>query len=657
MQWILKFQVPKRSSKMEAPVVIWDNIQVPEFVMQILKLGPAFVPPPSPKETVKSCIPDLENLLRVLSHNQKKYYRWLSALRINGAKQSKDILQLKHKLSQASEWIKSNDIVVTRADKARIMVLMKQDTYERELNEYLSTTQCTEMETNWVDKTQARVKWFANTKLAKKLNMRNIITDDPDVPKLFAFAKTHKQGHELRPIMDKGRAPTIKLEKSVHNMLSTHLNDYQFNISSPKELIQKLKGIDTVWDFRSLYPSIKIEPCFCALRDFLMEKVNDDSLHQEVLQLAHLACYSSVFQFKGNAYAQERGVPMGSPLSGDLCEMVIKALEAKTLSPFLSNIILYGRYIDDIIILWKSMPDLKQFKTAMNDNPYGIQLEMEQRSPEIIHFLDIEIRIEKRIVQTGVYRKPTTIPSYIPFNSCDPYSYKIVAFRALVERANTHSSTNKALQQELAFINKIAREHSYSNIVKKLYNRHLHTSSKTNQESVVKKDAREENTERTPVTYNPHLKTIYNAIAKKKGIKIAYRRNPSIYSLLRNRKDTHNPYRLPGVYSIPLQDDRWQKQLLYIGSTKRPLCTRIKKHKSDITRHKYTTALSTYAANPEITPIFNKARVIRTTQHQEHLRTLEEIEIYKADRTTTCINFKEEMNLSTAWQFLLEERS
>ncbi|XP_067129598.1 uncharacterized protein [Centruroides vittatus] len=293
----------------------------------------------------------------------------------------------------------------------------------------------------------------------------------------------------------------------------------------------------------------------------------------------------------------------------------------------------------------------------MNDNPYGLQLEMEQHSPEIIHFLDIEIRIEKRIVQTGVYRKPTTIPSYIPFNFCDPYSYKIAAFRALVERAYTHSSTNKALQQELAFINKIAREHGYNNIVEKLYNRHLHTSSKTNQESVVKKDAREENTERTPVTYNPHLKTIYNAIVKKKGIKIAYRRNPSIYSLSRNGKDAHNPYRLLGVYSIPLQDDRWQKQLLYVGSTKRPLCTRIKEHKSDITRHKYTTALSTYAANPDITPNFNEARVICTTQHQEHLRTLEEIEIYKADRTTTCINFKEEMNLSTAWQFLLEERS
>ncbi|XP_023214348.1 uncharacterized protein LOC111617263 [Centruroides sculpturatus] len=208
---------------------------------------------------------------------------------------------------------------------------------------------------------------------------------------------------------------------------------------------------------------------------------------------------------------------MGSPLSGNLCEMVIRALETKTLPLFLSNIIMYGRYIDDVIILWKTPPDLRQFKTAMNNNPYGLYMELEQHSEEKIHFLDIEIK--ERTIQTEVYRKPTTIPSYIPINSCDPYSYKIAAFRTLVERAYSHSSTTYAVQQELAYIRDVAKDHGYGNIINKLCNQHLHINSKTDEEKT-SGAVDKEHMERVPVTYNSQMKTIYNSIAKKKGIRI-----------------------------------------------------------------------------------------------------------------------------------------
>ncbi|XP_023214358.1 uncharacterized protein LOC111617276 [Centruroides sculpturatus] len=140
---------------------------------------------------------------------------------------------------------------------------------------------------------------------------------------------------------------------------------------------------------------------------------------------------------------------MGSPVSRDLCEMVVRQLENRILPHFLHNILLYKRYIDDIIIFWRTAPNLTQFVDTMNDNPYGLVIEVEQHSPTRVYFLDIDITIEGSDIHMSVYRKSSAISTYIPVGSCDPFPYKIVAFRALVRRAFTHSSTPQALAQEV----------------------------------------------------------------------------------------------------------------------------------------------------------------------------------------------------------------
>ncbi|XP_023224600.1 telomerase reverse transcriptase-like [Centruroides sculpturatus] len=299
---------------------------------------------------------------------------------------------------------------------------MKRETYERGLSEYLEATRCNEVENNMIDKLQSRVKRFASTKLATRLNMKNIIMDAPNAPKLFAFAKTHKEGQQLCPVVDKVKAPTRKLEEEVHNILTPHVEGYQFSITNTVDLIEQFRVITspsciTVLDFRSLYPSIEIPPCFCALRDFLFKKVDTNELHHQVLELADLICYNSVFQFRGVMYSQTRGVPMGSSVSGDLCELVIRQLENRTLPNFLQDIILYKRYVDDIIILWRTTPNLTRFLEEMNENPYGLSLEIEQHSNSRIHFRNLDISFEDSIIRTSVYRKLSNLSAYIPFNS------------------------------------------------------------------------------------------------------------------------------------------------------------------------------------------------------------------------------------------------
>ncbi|XP_023225839.1 uncharacterized protein LOC111626625 [Centruroides sculpturatus] len=291
----------------------------------------------------------------------------------------------------------------------------------------------------------------------------------------------------------------------------------------------------------------------------------------------------------------------------------------------------------------------------MNDNPYGLTLEMEQHSNTRVHFLDLDIRFDDSIIRTSVFRKPTNVPAYIPVSSCDPFQYKMAAFRALVKRAYTHSSTQQALTEELNYLESIARSHGYRNIIQKIAERHKQTQASSNIVINTQNTSNNIENRRIPIKFNPLLKSLYNTIAKQRNVNIAYRRCSTLFDILRNEKDGSRMERISGVYKIPIRDNRFNRDLVYVGSTKRSLEVRLKEHISDIQHNRHTTSLSTYATDPEIVADFNAARIIASTPHIHQLKWLEEMEIFRAYDKSECINSREEISLSMAWKKLLHK--
>ncbi|XP_023228736.1 uncharacterized protein LOC111629104 [Centruroides sculpturatus] len=313
--------------------------------------------------------------------------------------------------------------------------------------------------------------------------MTNIVIAAPVTPRMFAFAKTHKPGRELRPVVDKARTPTINLEKATHRLLVPQLDGYPHTITRSTDLVNILKHISTppkfitVLDFKSLYLSINLPLVFCAIRDMLMHMIQDNMLQQDILEMSHLFCHNSFFRFNGVTHKQQRGVPMGSPVAGDLCEIVVRKLESEFLPSQLPHILLYKRYIDDILILWKKIPNISTLIDTINNNPYGLTVELDQADPNQAHLLDINIKIEVSSINTEVYHKPTAQPLYIPATSCDPPQYKMAAFNTLIKRAYSHSSSQSAFNSEMRRIEHIAKQHDYHNVLCKINNKVLQQQS------------------------------------------------------------------------------------------------------------------------------------------------------------------------------------
>ena len=87
-------------------------------------------------------------------------------------------------------------------------------------------------------------------------------------------------------------------------------------------------------------------------------------------------------------------------------------------------IIYYRRYVDDVIVLFKSKDRVNKFLRYMNTRHPNIEFTHEEENNGSMSFLDVTItRVDGKFV-TSVYRKKTFSGVYLNFKSFLPNSYK-----------------------------------------------------------------------------------------------------------------------------------------------------------------------------------------------------------------------------------------
>ncbi|XP_023217379.1 uncharacterized protein LOC111619795 [Centruroides sculpturatus] len=647
MDWI-KMHQECRKTQLNPTIICWDDITLPTCLKEACKYGPKYAPPP--KLAPGKIMPEVEHAIEGLSKIKKEMFRWEVALKIKQDYSKRDCDTIWASIKKSREWLKGNSLVLTRADKSKDLVVMKRSTYDDFLLKYISDTNCIKAHARALERQQARVKRFANTPLAKELGLTKIIVHAPSAPRLFGFAKIHKKDKSLRPVVDKGCAPTILLERLLNEFIHKYSPPHRYSVKQPLELIRKMANIKsqevkymTVLDFKALYPSILLEPCFCHLRDFLLSKIkHPEKKRKHILELTHLATFSSIFNFKGVTYTQQKGVAMGSPMAGTLCEMVLRTLENTIVPSYEKQILLYARYVDDVVILWSVKPNLQHFIKSVNDNKFGLEIELEQESNTCIHFLDLYIQIDsKGNFLTKVYRKPTYNPIFIPWNSHDPPKYKLAAFRALIARAYSHCSSTQDRNEELCYINKLAKRHGINTkAIKSLCKTRSKMRSLQNTE------------EFTTMEYKASLSNVYRRIGAATKKRIIYKRSPTIYQLLRADKDAVDKNTIPGVYRIPVTDTRRQNMMFYIGATGRSIKQRLLEHQRNIRKEQPCTALATYVlVDPqEVKAEWDRAKLIQIVRDKKHLRYAEAWHICKTSQKGLAINFRDASKVSAAWR-------
>ena len=230
-----------------------------------------------------------------------------------------------------------------------------------------------------------------------------------------------------RPIASSINCPTYYISKYLNNWLQPLRRRIPTVCMSSDEFILQLHNLQIpkgtviiTGDVASLYPSIPtvygIQCVKQRLESLLEADPTNCGFNQQdipfICDLLHLILTHNYVQYNGVVYHQLEGTAMGTPSAVWYADFVLSILEIPAAT--LDGIVLYKRFIDDIIVLAaEDCPVIATFN-AQNNN---IQIDETTTGATGI-FLDIRITIDSTntdhpTIVTSLYKKPSNKDLYI----------------------------------------------------------------------------------------------------------------------------------------------------------------------------------------------------------------------------------------------------
>ncbi|XP_046491078.1 uncharacterized protein [Neodiprion pinetum] len=318
---------------------------------------------------------------------------------------------------------------------------------------------------------------------------------------------------------------------------------------------------------------------------------------------------AAIFKFNQNIYAQTYGLPMGSPLSPILSDLVLDDLEQYCLNKLDFKPSFYFRYVDDIVTAVPS-DKVAEMLSVFNSFHPRLQFTSELESNHRISFLDVLIINDNQFIKTDWFHKATWSQRYLNYHSHHPRSYKIGTINCLVDRAIRLSSM-EFHKKNLSLIQQVLSKNDYP---PRLLNKHIQFKY----DSILSSTSPNNNIDATTAQTNqknyisiPYVAGLFESLNRtfsKYKIQFVGKCAHDLSSMFDSGKDPLPPGMRSGVvYKIPCS----QCNMSYIGQTSRQLHTRITEHKRNIHEHEDNyTALTRHAIDFDHSFNYSQASII-----------------------------------------------
>ena len=366
----------------------------------------------------------------------------------------------------------NKDIIIRRADKSSIYVILDRDVYFNKLDSILSDTSKFKVITK--DPTnQLKVK--AN----KLIDSLNSVQGDIKIDKIvgdftpgyaYGNVKIHKHGKPLRPIISQCPTPTYQLAKTINKIISPYIPN-KFSIKSPSDFIDILhstntEGIIASLDVDSLFTNVPIDPTI----DIIIKHVYhhptlpQPKIPQNILrEFLSICTKESPFRSPtGTLYLQIEGVAMGSPLGPTFAGFYMGDLEYNVFNNHYTKPSIYVRYVDDIFVQINNSDELTDIKELFQEKSV-LTFTYELHTNNILPFLDISVNSTNTGFKTSIHYKPTDHGRCLNADGNCPDKYKLSVINNFIHRAYKYSQTWESFHNEITHIKQTLINNNYSN--------------------------------------------------------------------------------------------------------------------------------------------------------------------------------------------------
>lgn len=274
--------------------------------------------------------------------------------------------------------------------------------------------------------------------------IKQITANDFKFPKFHILPKVHKTGKLTgRPITGAVNWFTTPLSKIADRRLKSYLPRFENILTNTFQLSKALTRLKMTpdcilitGDVSALYPNIDLN----ILRDILHD------LDPDLYELVDFIISNNYVQYGSDIYLQIEGIATGTNCAVSLANIYLGVL----LDVHFKNhpdILYYGRYIDDLIIIWTSdKTSFHTFADRLNNIESKLKINWDI-SDHSAMFLDLDIRIERATplnptqLSFRTYSKPMSKFNYITKRSChDPHTFSGFIKGELTRYARNSSS-------------------------------------------------------------------------------------------------------------------------------------------------------------------------------------------------------------------------
>jgi hypothetical protein len=323
-------------------------------------------------------------------------------------------------------------IIILKADKSAGIVIANREWYINEVYKLLSNTAnyvrvlpvdlpkndhfYSTLETILVkyDQLYTHIKPNQLTRLANyilQLNDSSLFR----YPTFYGLVKMHKLPICLRPILSCINSPTYHASKWVDwKLKSIMFKGFSFVKDSKQLLLQlqntiHLSADSTLLsaDVVSLYPSIDLADAYIKIRLYLLNTTLNIKDIDLIMDLLVWIMENNYCKFSDTYYRQLRGAAMGQPCAVVFAVIYLFQLEKELLDsiPKHNHPLLFKRFIDDIIAIFKCTTDANNFITAYNKLHASITLTFDIDTTVTI--MDITISIKDSPSPPSSLQSPT----------------------------------------------------------------------------------------------------------------------------------------------------------------------------------------------------------------------------------------------------------
>ena len=144
------------------------------------------------------------------------------------------------------------------------------------------------------------------------------------------------------------------------------------------------------YDVEDLYVNIPIDETL-KITESQHLKNNDKHKTKQIIAIPKTILAQNYFTFQDLIYHPNKGVAMGSIISGTMAEIFLQYIENRHLKQLLDskNIIFYTRYVDDIFIIYITRTTADSIHHYINSIHNCLQLNPTHENNTQINFLDL----------------------------------------------------------------------------------------------------------------------------------------------------------------------------------------------------------------------------------------------------------------------------